>query len=203
MGFLSKMFPALFGDPAEEAMARRMRINSALRRFDQEVKKQDGFIRQYLQQVTVHKRTGDTNSYAQAKKMLAFSFAYRKRAQHSLNSLRLFTTMADQMEAYKAFCGAVNDISLSMGNAISTKDVVNAQMQLQKGMEKAKTTEEMMDQMLSAFDASFSEMAPAEMESAGISDDDLDKMIAEMSEKKDTLSEDTITQLLNKTATQT
>lgn len=203
MGFLSKMFPALFGDPAEEAMARRMRINSALRRFDQEVKKQDGFIRQYLQQVTVHKRTGDTASYAQAKKMLAFSFAYRKRAQHSLNSLRLFTTMADQMEAYKAFCGAVNDISLSMGNAISTKDVVNAQMQLQKGMEKAKTTEEMMDQMLSAFDASFTEMAPAEMESAGISEDDLDKVIAEMSEKKDTLSEDTITQLLNKTASQT
>ena len=203
MGFLSKMFPALFGDPAEEAMARRMRINSALRRFDQEVKKQDGFIRQYLQQVTVHKRTGDTASYAQAKKMLAFSFAYRKRAQHSLNSLRLFTTMADQMEAYKAFCGAVNDISLSMGNAISTKDVVNAQMQLQKGMEKAKTTEEMIDQMLSAFDASFTEMAPAEMESAGISEDDLDKVIAEMSEKKDTLSEDTITQLLNKTASQT
>ena len=90
-----------------------------------------------------------------------------------------------------------------MGNAISTKDVVNAQMQLQKGMEKAKTTEEMMDQMRSAFDASFTEMAPAEMESAGISEDDLDKVIAEMSEKKDTLSEDTITQLLNKTASQT
>ena len=196
-GFLKKWFPGLFGDPAEEALKRKMRINSALRRFDQEVKKQDGFIRQYLQQATVHKRTGDTSSYAQAKKMLAFSFSYRKRAQHALNSLRLFTTMADQMEAYKDFCGAVTDISVSMGNAISTKDVVNAQMQLQKGMETAKSTDELMDQLLSAFDSSFADMAPGELESAGMKEDDLDKMIDEMSDKKDSLTEDTITKLLN------
>ena len=196
MGFLSKLFPALFGDPAEEALARKLRINSALRRFDAEVKKQDGFIRQYLSQATVHKRTGDSASYAQAKKMLAFSFAYRKRAQHSLNSLRLFTTMADQMEAYKDFCGAVNDISLSMGNAISTKDVVDAQMQLEKGMAKAKSTDALMDQLLNSFDTSFADAVPGE-ESIGMKDADLDKMIAEMAEKKDNLTEDTITQLLN------
>ena len=196
-GFLSKMFPALFGDPAEEAMERKMRINSALRRFDMEVKKQDGYIKQYLQQATVAKRTGDEANYAQAKKVLAFTFAYRKRAQHSLNSLRLFSTMSDQMEAYRDFCGAVNDISVSMGNAISPKDVLNAQMQLQRGMETAKTTEQMMDQVLSAFDSSFSEMAPGELESTGMKDEDLDKMIAEMADKKDKLTEDTITQLLN------
>ena len=68
-GFLKKMFPSLFGDPAEEALARKMRINSTLRRFDMEVKKQDGFIRQYLQQATVAKRTGDRPNYAQAKFM--------------------------------------------------------------------------------------------------------------------------------------
>lgn len=199
-GFLKKMFPSLFGDPAEEALARKMRINSTLRRFDMEVKKQDGFIRQYLQQATVAKRTGDRPNYAQAKKMLAFSFAYRKRAQHSLNSLRLFSTMSDQMTAYKDFCGAVNDISMSMGNAISMKDVANAQMQLQKGMETAKSTDALMDQLLSAFDTSSAELLPDELENAGIKDEDLDKMIAEMSEKKDTLTEDTITELLNGTA---
>ncbi len=196
--FLSRMFPALFGDPAEEAMTRKMRINSALRRFDAEVKKQDGYIKQYLSQATIAKRTGDNTNYAQAKKVLSFTFAYRKRAQHALNSLRLFSTMADQMEAYKDFCVAVNDISVSMGNAISTKDVLNAQMQLQKGMETARSTEELMDQMLSMFDSSFAELAPGELESAGMKDDDLDKMIAEMVEKKDSLTEDTITQLLNK-----
>ena len=196
-GLLSRMFPSLFGDPAEEALARKMRINSTLRRFDMEVKKQDGFIRQYLQQATVAKRTGDKGNYAQAKKMLAFSFAYRKRAQHSLNSLRLFSTMSDQMEAYKDFCGAVNDISMSMGNAISVKDVSNAQMQLQKGMETAKSTDALMDQLLSAFDSSSDELTAGELDNAGIKDADLDKMIAEMSDSKDTLTEDTITQLLN------
>jgi len=196
-GFLSKMFPSLFGDPAEEALARKMRINSTLRRFDMEVKKQDGFIRQYLQQATVAKRTGDKGNYAQAKKMLAFSFAYRKRAQHSLNSLRLFSTMSDQMEAYKDFCGAVNDISMSMGNAISVKDVSNAQMQLQKGMETAKSTDALMDQLLSAFDSSSDELTAGELDNAGIKDADLDKMIAEMSDTKDNLTEDTITQLLS------
>ena len=196
-GLLSRMFPSLFGDPAEEALARKMRINSTLRRFDMEVKKQDGFIRQYLQQATVAKRTGDKGNYAQAKKMLAFSFAYRKRAQHSLNSLRLFSTMSDQMEAYKDFCGAVNDISMSMGNAISVKDVSNAQMQLQKGMETAKSTDALMDQLLSAFDSSSDELTGGELDNAGIKDADLDKMIAEMSDSKDTLTEDTITQLLN------
>ena len=192
------MFPSLFGDSSEDAFARKMRINSTLRRFDMEVKKQDGFIRQYLQQATVHKRTGDTASYTQAKKMLAFSFAYRKRAQHSLNSLRLFSTMADQMAAYKDFCGAVADISTSMGNAISSKDVVNAQMNIQKGMETARSTEELMDQLLSAFDASFAEITPGELESAGVKDTDLEQMIEEMAGKKDTLTEDTITELLNK-----
>ena len=192
MGFLSKMFPALFRDPAEEALERKLRINSALRRFDAEVKKQDGFIRQYLSQATVHKRTGDSASYAQAKKMLAFSFAYRKRAQHLLNSLRLITTVADQKEAYNAFCGAVNDITLSMGNAISTKDVVNAQMQLEKGMAQAKATDALMDQLLNSFDTSFTDVVPGE-ESTGMKDADLDKM----AEKKDNLTEDTITQLLN------
>lgn len=196
-GFLGKLFPALFGDPAEAALERKMRINSTLRRFDMEVKKQDGFIRQYLQQATVARRTGDKSNYAQAKKMLAFSFAYRKRAQHSLNSLRLFSTMSDQMEAYKDFCGAVNDISMSMGNAISTKDVASAQMQLQKGMEKAKSTDALMDQLLSAFDASSDELTAGELENAGIKDADLDKMIAEMSDKKDSLTEDTISDLLN------
>ena len=197
-GFLGRLFPALFGDPAEEALARKTRINSALRRFDQEVKKQDGYIRQYLSQATIAKRTGDSPTYTQVKKMIAFTFAYRKRAQHALNSLRLFSTMADQMEAYRDFCIAVNDISVSMGNAISTKDVLNAQMQLQKGLETARTTEELMDQVLNAFDSSFANLAPSEMESAGMNDDDLDKMIAEMAEKKDSLTEDTITQLLNK-----
>ena len=199
-GFLSKMFPALFGDPAEEALARKMRINSTLRRFDMEVKKQDGFIRQYLQQATVAKRTGDRANYAQAKKMLAFSFAYRKRAQHSLNSLRLFSTMSDQMVAYKDFCEAVKDISMSMGNAISTKDVANAQMQLQKGMETAKSTDALMDQLLAHFDAASDEVIPESLDNAGIKDADLDRMIEEMSDKKDTLTEDAITQLLNGTA---
>ncbi|MBQ7179176.1 MAG: hypothetical protein IJS08_17300 [Victivallales bacterium] len=198
-GFLSKMFPSLFGDPAEEAMERKMRINSTLRRFDQEVKKQDNFIKQYLMQATVHKRTGDSAALAQAKKMLAFSFAYRKRAQHTLNSLRLFSTMADQMEAYKDFCGAVNDISMTMGNAISTKDVMNAQMQLQKGMEKAKSTGELMDQILTAFDSSFAELEPSELENAGLKEDDLDKIINEMADKKDSLTEDTISKLINTT----
>lgn len=198
-GFLSRMFPSLFGDPAEEAMERRMRINSTLRRFEQEVKKQDGFIKQYLTQATVHKRTGDSAALAQAKKMLAFSFAYRKRAQHTLNSLRLFSTMADQMEAYKDFCGAVNDISMTMGNAISTKDVMNAQMELQKGMEKAKSTGELMDQILTAFDSSFAELEPSELENAGLKEDDLDKIINEMADKKDSLTEDTISKLINTT----
>lgn len=197
-GFFSKTFPSLFGNPAEDGLARKMRINATLRRFDMEVKKQDGFIRQYLQQATVHKRTGDSASYAQAKKMLAFSFAYRKRAQHSLNSLRLFSTMSDQMAAYKDFCVAVADISTSMGNAISAKDVVKAQMDIQKGMETARSTEELMDQLLSAFDASFAEITPGELESAGVKDSDLDRMIEEMTNKKDNLTEDTITELLNK-----
>lgn len=197
-GFFSKMFPSLFGETQEDNLARKMRINSTLRRFDMEVKKQDGFIRQYLQQATVHKRTGDVASYAQAKKMLAFSFAYRKRAQHSLNSLRLFSTMSDQMAAYKDFCGAVADISTSMGNAISSKDVVNAQMNIQKGMETARSTEELMDQLLSAFDTSFAEITPGELESAGVKEADIEQMIEEMTDKKDSLTEDTITELLNK-----
>lgn len=196
--FFKRIFPALFTDPAEEALARRMRINNALRKFELEVRKQDGYIRQYLQQATVHKRTGDNASYAQAKKMLAFSFTYRKRAQHSLNSLRLFSTMSDQMQAYRDFCCAVTDISASIGGAISQRDVVNAQMQLQKGMETAKSTEVLMDQMLSAFDSSFSGIEPGQMENTGIKDDDLEEIIAAMSDKRDSLTEDTITEILNR-----
>lgn len=196
---LKRMFPALFGDPAEEALKRKMRINSTLRRFDMEVKKQDGFIRQYLSQATVAKRTGDKFNYAQTRKMLAFSFAYRKRAQHSLNSLRFFSTMSDQMEAYKDFCIAVNDISMSMGNAISAKDVADAQLQLRMGIEKAKSTDVLMDQLLSIFDTSTEELTPGELENVGMKEDELDKIIAEMSENKDSLTEDTITQLLNRT----
>ena len=63
--FFKRIFPALFSNPGEEALARKMRINSALRRFDLEVKKQDSYIKQYLQQATAAKRTGDIGNYAQ------------------------------------------------------------------------------------------------------------------------------------------
>lgn len=196
-GVFSKMFPFLFPDPAKLQMERKIRINGALRRFDQEVKKQDNFIKQYLQQATNAKRTGDGMSYNQVKKALAFTFACRKRAQRALNSLRLFSTMSDQMQAYRDFCGAVKDISMQMGSAFSVSDVATAQQELEKGMMNAKNAEELMDQMLGAFESSWEEFTPADLESAGLQGDSLDKMIDQMADSKDTLTEDVITQVLN------
>jgi hypothetical protein len=196
-GLFGKWFPALFSNPEEEAFQRKMRINGALRRFDQEIKKQDGYIKQYLQQATVAKRTGDEANYAQVKKMLSFTFACRKRVQRSLHSLQTFSTMSNQMEAYRDFCGAVNDISVSMGNAISVADVLKAQKNLEQGMMAAKSTEELMDQLLASFDTSFAEYVPNDGETAGVKDVDLDNMIAQMAADKDNLTEDRITQVLN------
>ena len=52
-----------------------------------------------------------------------------------------------------------------------------------------------MDQMLSAFDSSFSGIEPGQMENTGIKDDDLEEIIAAMSDKRDSLTEDTITEI--------
>lgn len=196
-GILAKWFPALFSNPEEEALERKIRINGALRRFDQEIKKQDGYIKQYLQQATVAKRTGDDVNLKEVKRMLAFTFSGRKRVQRALHSLQLFSTMSDQMEGYQAFCQAVNDISLSMGNAISISDIVGAQKNLAKGMNAAKVTEELMDQLLSSFETSFAEYVPNENEVVGEKGLDLDNMIAQLVAAKDNLTEDRITQVLN------
>ena len=150
-----------------------------------------------MQQATVAKRTGDEANYAQVKKMLSFTFACRKRVQRSLHSLQTFSTMSNQMEAYRDFCGAVNDISVSMGNAISVADVLKAQKNLEQGMMAAKSTEELMDQLLASFDTSFAEYVPNDGETAGVKDVDLDNMIAQMAADKDNLTEDRITQVLN------
>ena len=196
-GLFGKLFPALFSNPEEEAFRRKMRIGSALRRFNQEVKKQDGFIKQYLQQAMNAKRTGDSENYDQIKKAISFTFACRTRVQRSQHALQLVSTMANQMEAYRDFCGAVNDISESMSNAISLKDVVNAQENLARAMKVGKSTEEMMDQLLSSFDASFAEYVTGENESEGMKGVDLDSLIAQMAAAHDNLTEERISQILN------
>ena len=194
---LSRMFPALFSNPEEEAFKRKMRIQSSLRKFEQEVKKQDGFIRQYLVQAADYKRTGDAANYGKARKALAFTFGYRTRAQRALHSLQIFNTMSNQMAAYKDFCLAVNDIAQSMGGAMSAKDVMAAQENLQKGMDHAKATEELMDQVLDSFDASFEALPAGEAAEKEFADGGLDRMIEQMISAKDNLTEDRISQLLN------
>lgn len=199
-GFFGKLFPALFSNPEEEALERKLHINGTLRRFEQELRKQDGFIKQYLQQATAAKRTGDDTNYAEVKRMLSFTFSCRKRVQRALHSLQLFSTMSDQMQGYQAFCKAVNELSVSMGNAISISDIVGAQKNLAKGMNSAKVAEELMDQLLSSFETSFAEYVPNEGEVVGEKGLDLDNMIAQLVAAKDNLTEDRITQVLNGTA---
>ncbi|MBR4171238.1 MAG: hypothetical protein IKR48_06265 [Kiritimatiellae bacterium] len=196
-GFFSKCFPFLFPDPAKVAMERKIRINGALRRFDQEVKKQDNFIKQYLQQATNAKRTGDGANYNQVKKALARTFVFRKRAQRALNFLRLASTMSDQMEAYRDFCGAMQDIGKMMSTTFSFDDATMAQAEFEKGMMNAKNAEEMMDHMLDNFESSWNDIASSDLESAGLQGDSLDKMIDQMADSKDSLTEEVITQVLN------
>lgn len=196
-GFLSRMFPRLFPDPAQLAMERKMRITGAIRRFEREVKNQERFIKDYLEQAIANQRTGDMAGYAQVKKMIAFSFAYRRRAQKGLNTLRLFSTMADQMEAYRDFCGAISDISKTMGEAFSFADVAKIQQQLQESMGKAESMQQMMDQLLDGFDQALEAKMPEDLDKLGVKGDDIDALVAQMAKDRDSLTEDRIAQALN------
>lgn len=196
-GFLSRLFPRLFPDPAQVAFERKARIAGAMRRFEREVKNQDRYIKDYLEQAIANQRTGDNAGYAQVKKMIAFSFAYRRRAQKGLNTLRLFSTMADQMEAYRDFCGAIADISQIMGEAFSFADMAKIQQQLQEGMAKAENMQEMIDHLLEGFDSTLEAKMPDDLEKLGVKGDDIDALVSQMAKDRDSLTEERIAQALN------
>ena len=196
-GFLTKLFPGLFPDPIQVSMARKTRINSALRRFEQEVRTQDRYIKDYLNQAVSNQRTGDTQGYAQVKKMIAFSFAARKRAQRGLNTLRLFSTMSDQMSAYGDFSTAISAISQEMGEVFANTDMSKTMQELQMGMDKAENMQQMVDVALDAFDSAIDSKMPDDLNMAGVKNDDLDALIGQLAKDRDSLTEDKIAQVLS------
>lgn len=195
-GLLSKWFPRLFADPAQVAFERKNRISGSIRRFEKEVRNQNRFIKDYLNQAVANQRTGDKAGYAQVKKMIAFSFAYRRRAQKGLNTLQLFSTMADQMEAYHDFCGAISDISQTMGEAFSFADMAKVQQQLQEGMGKAENMQEMMDQLLDGFDSALESKMPDDLDKLGVKGDDIDALVGQLAKERDSVTEDRVAQAL-------
>ncbi len=196
-GFLGRLFPALFSNPEEEAFQRKMRINATLRRFEKGVKRQDGFIKQLLLQAASAKRTGDAVNYARARKALSHTFSWRNRMQRMLNSLQIFSTMSSQKEACKEFSRAVEDITTSLKDAFSVTDAMKVQRNVELGMQQMRTTDELMDQILDSFDASFDEMTASTQNEGSAKDPELDSMIEQMIADKDNLTEDKISQMLN------
>jgi hypothetical protein len=201
---MASFWKSIFGvfekkpDPAALAAERRVRLNMLQNRFSLEVKKQDRFLREYLAQAVEAKRTGDAATLGPIKHQLAMTLSMRRRAQRMLHAVRLFATKSDQMEGYKDFCGVLSEVSTAMGETISTADVTKAQQDLQRGLQNAQTADQLMDQMLGAFDSAVGEMADAESDTAGVKSGALDDMIAKLAGEKDSAAEGRIEELLAK-----
>lgn len=199
-GFLRKLVGVFEKkpDPAEVAMQRRIKLNALQSRFSLEVRKQDKFLREYFAQAVEAKRTGDSVTLGSIKHQISMTMAMRRRAQRMLHAVRLFATKSDQMEGYKDFCGVLSEVSNAMGQTIAAADVAKAQQDLQRGLQAAQSADQLMDQMLGAFDSAVGEMSEAESESAEIKSSALDDMIAKLAGDKDTAAENHIEELLAK-----
>lgn len=199
-GLLKKLVAVFEKKPSAEeaALQRRIKLNALQSRFSLEVKKQDKFLHEYLSQAVEAKRTGDATTLGSIKNSIALTAAMRRRAQRMLHAVRLFATKADQMESYKDFCGVLSEVSNEMGNTISATDVAKAQHDLQMGIQKAQSADQLMDQMLGTLDASMGEMASAEESVSGVKSSAIDDMISKLAGEKDTATESRIEELLQK-----
>ncbi len=173
-------FKRLFPDPGEEAFERKLRITQAIKRCDQEVKKQDGFIRRNIDLAVRAKQTSDPAAYAQARKMLAFAVETRRRAQRGYNQIRVYSSMADQMEAQRDFCIAMKDISKSIAETMSAIDMREVQSAFAKGVAEAQRANSHMDGLLDSFDSSFDASVHGSLDEVGVSNDDLDALIGQL-----------------------
>ena len=185
-------------DPAQLAMERKIKLNALQNRFSLEIKKQDRYLRDYFSQAVEAKRTGDTTTLASIRHSLMLTTAMRRRAQRMLHAVRLFATKSDQMDSYKDFCGVLSEVSTAMVQTVSTDDVVKAQADLQRGLQAAQTTDQLMDQMLGALDSAIGEMSDAESASSGVKDSAIDEMISKLAGEKDSAAENRIEELLAK-----
>ncbi len=196
-GLLTKIV-RFFEDPAERTRKLRLKLNAQQSRFSLEVKKQDRFLRDYLGQAVEAKRTGDSTTLGPIKSSIVLTVAMRRRAQQMLHAVRLFATKVDQMESYQEFCSVLSDVSSWMGNTISSSDVVKAQENLQKGIQNAQSADELMRQILTAFENGIGDWAEAETDSSGLKGGALDDMIAKLAGEKDTATENHLEELLAK-----
>lgn len=195
-----KLWNALFGartDPSERQFDRRTKLNLFQNRFSLEVQKQNRFLKEYLSQAAEAKRTGDVVTLASIKKTILFTAAMRRRAQRMLNAVRLVATKTEQMEDYKAFCGILSEVSLSLDNTLSSAEVIKAQASLQLGLQKAQVADQMLDQMLDVFDGAFNEPEAVVEETASQTNaSSIDTLISQFAEKKETATEKHIEELL-------
>ncbi len=185
-------------DPKAEALARKIRLNALSARLTTEIRRQEGFAKDYLAQAVDAKRTGDDATLGHLRRLLGSTSAIRRRAERMLHVVRMVSTHSEQIECYKDFCEMFASTSEALGQDLSPETVIQAQENLQKSIAVWNSNDAMVDQMLAAFDATLSTATADAQPADPQRDAAIDAVISDLASKRDSSVETKLKDLLQK-----
>ena len=186
------------GDSRSQSIERRVKLNSLSARLSAEVRKQEGFAKDYLAQAVEAKRTGDDAALSHLKRLIGTTSAIRRRAERMLHVTRIAATRMEQVECYKEFCEMFATTSNELRNDLSPEIVVQTQENLQKSIAAWNSNDAMVDQILGAFDATLEEGSSAMAFEDPQKEAAIDATISDLAAKKDSSVESKMKELMQR-----
>lgn len=180
------------------SLERKIKLNALSARLSAEIRKQEGFAKDYLSQAVEAKRTGDDAAMVHLKRLIGTTSAIRRRAERMLHVTRIAATRMEQVECYKEFCEMFAATSAELKNDISPETVVQTQENLQKSIAIWNANDSMIDQLLGAFDSTLDEGYSDSSPSDPRKEAAIDAAISDLAAKKDSSVETKMKDLLQR-----
>lgn len=165
----------LFKSKEERRIDREMRVRAGMRAIERSIRQQQKFSDDFIKNAQHAKRIGDDNQYQFIRGALKRTAGVKKMLERQLLAMKNAMLLQQQATASQQFAESMALMANEIGRTFGQMDLSKTQAQWEKAVAQAGSLEQRMDLFLDSMEQSGESANPGE--SAGVDDDEIDRMI--------------------------
>lgn len=164
----------LFKSKDERRMEREMRFKMGLRAIAKNIREQEKFQAEFVKNAQKARAIGDAGQYAFIRNAIKRTATVKKVLQRQLVAMQNAIVIQQQARAGQQFAQTMGELAAEVQRTFGEIDLTKTQANWEKAVVQASTMEERMGIFLDSMEQSAGE---GDVNSAGVSDEEIDRMI--------------------------